>query len=62
MNNTVNITFKDGQKVQIEKGMDVKKFALQMASKYPYPIMLGKVSNILKELRGTLDEDLVDFE
>ena len=62
MNEMVTVTFKQGDQVKVEKGLDVKAFANQMASRYPYQIMLGKVGNNLKELRGVIDQDIDDFE
>lgn len=61
MNNKVTISFKNGKTVSLPKGTDVKDFAEQVADQYPYQIMLGKVGNSLKELRGSIYEDVEDF-
>ena len=62
MNNKLTVSFKNGEVVTLPYGTEVKAFADQMAEHYPYQIMLGKVGNNLKELRGSICEDVKDFE
>lgn len=62
MQNTIKVTFKDGYKIQVKKGITLEELAKKVATKYPFQIMLGKVGSNLKELRGTIEEDLDGFE
>lgn len=62
MSETVKVHFKNGQEVEVLKGTSLRDLAQQMASQYAYPIMLGKIDNNLKELRGNIEEPLKNFE
>lgn len=62
MKEKVTVTFKEGYKVEVEKGIEVASFAQMMQPRYRYPIILGKIGNTLKELRGVIQEDIKHFE
>ncbi len=58
MRDLVQITLKDGEHLQVEKGSTFQELAEKVQKDYPYPIMLAAVENTFKELCATIQHDL----
>lgn len=55
------IQFKNGEILEVTKGITLGEVADKVQSQYTYPIMVGKVGHNLKELSSKVEADLKDF-
>ncbi|WP_069997540.1 nucleoside kinase [Cellulosilyticum sp. I15G10I2] len=62
MNKIINVTFKNGKKLQFDSGITLYKIAESIQQEYRFPIMLAKIGNSFKELCSTLNEDTKELE
>ncbi len=62
MNNLINVTFKNGKKVQFNSGITLYEIAESIKQEYQFPIMLAKIGNSFKALYSILNEDTEELE
>ena len=55
------IQFKNGEVLEVAKGITLGEVADLVQDQYTYPIMIGEVGHNLKELSSKVEEDLNDF-
>lgn len=62
MSEWIRVQFKSGEIKEVQKGTTLQNLANEMQKDYPYPIMLAKTDYRFRELRSTIDKEIVDLE
>ena len=62
MSECIRVQFKNGEVKEVQKGTTLQNLANEMQKDYPYPIMLAKTDYRFRELRSTINKEVVDLE
>ena len=62
MSEWIRVQFKSGEIKEVQKGTTLQNLANEMQKDCRYPIMLAKTDYRFRELRSTIDKEIVDLE